>query len=366
MDVYLARARVKDFRNWWVPKESLLEKMERLFYASGLNSLVENGTKVGVKLHMGEPGNVHYMRPVYAWKLVDILKDLGAEPVGLETTGLGIDPGRTSASKHIEAARRNGFTEETLGAPLTIVDGEKGLDMVEMDGIPVAKGILELDSLMILSHATAHIQAGFGGALKNLALGCVAKPGKFRAHHEGKPSINTDDCTSCGECIKVCTADAISGEPLMITEDCILCGDCLGICPEGAIKAEFTSAETLSKRIAENSAGVVKALDKRLGYLTLLMDVLPHCDCHPHSDIPVVPDIGILASMDPVAIDKAAVDLINSSPGVHGSEAEVVGALNEGVDRLTKLNPNTKWAIQIEEAEMLGIGKKEYEIEEVT
>ncbi|MFQ5815706.1 MAG: DUF362 domain-containing protein [Candidatus Hydrothermarchaeaceae archaeon] len=365
MEVYLSRARVREFRRWWVPGESLLEKMERLFHAAGLDGLVEKGSRVGIKLHMGEPGHVHYMRPVYAWKLVDILKNLGAETVVVETCGLGTIPGRTSASKHMEAARRNGFTEETMGAPLLIADGEEGLDMVYVDGIPVAEGIVGLDSLMVLSHATGHIQAGFGGALKNLALGCVAKPGKFRVHHEGRPRIDADACDSCGECIAVCPADAIASEPVRITEDCILCGGCADACPEGAIKAEIASAKTLSKRIAENAAGVVKALNGHLGYLTLMMDILPHCDCHPHSDIPVVPDIGILASRDPVGIDMAAVDLINTAPGLPGSEAEALGTLEGEVDILTKLNPNTRWAIQMEEAERLGLGRMEYELAEV-
>ncbi len=365
MDVHLARARVREFRRWWLPEESLLEKMEKLFYAAKLDRLVEKGSRVGIKLHMGEPGNVHHLRPIYAWRLVSVLKNLGCEPVIVETCGMGTVPGRTSASKHLEAAKRNGFTEEVIGAPFLIADGEDGVDSHYIDGIPVAKGISELDSMMVLSHATGHIQAGFGGALKNIALGCVAKPGKYRVHHEGKPRIDAKICNHCGECIAVCPADAIAGEPLRITKDCILCGDCLDACPEGAIRARVTSAEVLSKRIAENAAGVVKALGGRMGYITLLTDVLPHCDCHPYSDIPIVPDIGILASRDPVGIDKAAIDLINASPGIPGSEADSVDALKGGMDRLTKLNPRTRWAVQLEEAERLGIGKMGYELKEL-
>lgn len=365
MNVYFARARVKNFRRWWLPQESLLGRMEELFHAEGLEGLLKTGPRIGVKIHMGEPGNVHYLRPVYAWKLVDIIKRLGGRPTIIETCGLGKVPGRTSASKHLEAAKRNGFTKETIGASLSIADGKVGLDMVNLDGIPVAKGVSRLDSMVVLSHATGHIQSGFGGALKNIALGCVAKPGKYRVHHEGAPWIDNESCTSCGECVALCPAEAVTGKPLQINEDCILCGDCIDACPVYAIHADFTSAATLSKRIAENAAGVVKALRGNLGYITLLMDVLPHCDCHPHSDIPIVPDIGILASRDPVAIDKAAIDLINASPGIPGSEAEAVGALKGGIDRLTMVNPKSRWPVQLEEAERRGLGKMRYELKEI-
>ncbi len=365
MEVYFASARVKEFRRWWVPKESILQKMEGLFFAAGLDGLVEEGEKVGIKLHMGEPGNVHYLRPVYASRLVDIITGLGGKVEVVETAGLGTTPGRTSASKHLEAARKNGFCEETLGAPLVMADGEEGLGSVEVEGVPVAKGIAELNSLLVLSHATGHIQAGFGGALKNLGLGCVAKAGKFRVHNEGRPWIDDDLCNACGDCLAVCTAEAISGEPLKIGEECVICGSCPDVCGRGAISTKMTSPKEVSRRVAENTAGVVKALDGRLGYLNILMDVLPHCDCHPHSDIPIIPDIGILASQDPVAIDQASIDMIKSAPGVVGSEAEDSAALDPGMDKLQLINPETKWWVQLETAEEMGLGEREYSLEEL-
>jgi hypothetical protein len=351
-EVHFASSRVKDFRQWWVPKESLLEKMEQVFFSASLDKIVEKGSKVGIKVHFGEPGDVHYIRPAYVSRLVDIIKGFEAKPVVVETAGLGWRPGRTSKEKHLLAARKNGFCEETIGAPILIADGDDGLDGTGGD-IPVAKGIAELDSLFFLSHATGHIQAGFGGAIKNLGVGCVTKTGKFRIHFEGTPKINEEQCDSCGKCVDACPADAV--KPPVINETaCLLCNVCLDVCDRNAVKVNLNDKETLAARIAENAKAVADVLGENIGYINLLVDIIPHCDCHPHSDIPVVPDIGVLASKDPVAIDMASIDLINEAPGIDGS------AFEGGEDKLTTINPSTNWSIQLDTAEKSGIGKKEY------
>ncbi|MEE8168234.1 MAG: DUF362 domain-containing protein [Candidatus Hydrothermarchaeales archaeon] len=363
MDVYFASARVREFRKWWLPEESLVQKMEKLFFSARLNKLVSKGDNVGLKLHVGEPGNVHYLRPIYASKLVDILKELGGRVSVIETSGLGTVPGRTSVAKHLEAARKNGFCETTLGAPFVMVDGEDGLDSVDVKGIPVARGIVELDLLIVLSHVTGHIQAGFGGALKNLGVGCVSKAGKFRVHHKDRPRIDKKLCNVCRECISICPAGAIS-EELEIGGACVLCGSCVDVCEKEAIKTELNPRRELSKRIGENAAGVARAISNKAGYINLLMDVIPHCDCHPHSDIPIVPDIGILVSSDPVAIDQASIDLVNSTLGVVGSEAEATNAMAAGADKFELINPGTDWQMQLKTAEELGLGRREYRLKE--
>jgi hypothetical protein len=363
-DVFFASSRVREFRRWWVPEESLLVKMERVFREAGLDALVSRGGRIGIKLHMGEPGNVHYLRPIYATRMVDLLRSLGGEPELIETSGLGWLAGRTSAERHREAARRNGFCEETVGAPLVMVDGEDGLAAVQRGGVAVAAGMQDLDGLVVLSHATAHIQAGFGGAIKNLGLGCVAKPAKFRVHFEGKPTIDRARCTACGECVDACPAGAISRDPVEIhPEDCVGCNLCLDLCRERAVRTQGTTTEETARRTAENAAAVVKVVGKgKIGYLTLLVDILPHCDCHPHSDVPMVPDLGVLSSKDPVAIDRAAIDLINAAPGIRGTASEDSGALKPGIDRLQKVNPQTHWRLQLEEAEKRGLGTQGYEL----
>jgi hypothetical protein len=355
--VYFASSRVPNFREWWVPEQSLLKKMERVFFSAGLDGITEG--IVGIKVHMGEPGDVHYLRPVYVSKMVDIIRNLGGKPMVVETSGLGWTPGRTSASKQLEAARRNGFSEGTLGAPIVLMDGEMGMETAE--GSVVARGLSSLDSLMVLSHVTGHIQAGYGGAIKNLGLGCVAKIGKYRVHFEGLPRIN-EKCDMCGECLDICPVDAIKEG--VITEKCVGCIACVDICPRGAVKIKETSLGRLSVRIAENASEVVKMATK-VGYINLLVDVLPHCDCHPHSDIPIIPDLGVLSSLDPVAIDKASIDLLNSAPGILFSEAEKAGALDPGTDKLSLINPETNWKLQLKTAEKLGMGRQEYNLIEL-
>lgn len=354
--VYYASSRVPNFRDWWVPEQSLLRKMEKVFFTAGLDEMVEG--KVGIKVHLGEPGDVHYLRPAYVSRMVDIIKGLGGEPMVVETSGLGWTPGRTSASKHLESARRNGFCEETIGAPIVMVDGDMGVDGLE--GSVVARGLGAIDSMIVMSHSTGHIQAGYGGAIKNLGLGCVTKTGKYRVHFEGIPKIS-EKCDLCGECLSVCPVDAIEGN--VITERCVGCIACVDVCGKGAVKIKEAPLEKLSRKIAENASEVVKVVG-RIGYINLLVDVLPHCDCHPHSDIPIAPDIGVLSSLDPVAIDRASIDLINKSPGILSSEAEEVGALEPGLDKFALINPRTNWRLQLQTAERKGMGKQDYELVE--
>ncbi len=352
-DVHFASARVKDFRKWWVPKGSLLSKMESVFISAGLDKLVKEGGSVGIKVHFGEPGDVHYLRPAYVSKLVDIIKGLGGKPVIVETAGLGWKPGRTSREKHLRAAAKNGFSEETIGAPIKIADGDDGLDGTGGE-IPVAKGIADLDALIFLSHVTGHIQAGLGGAVKNLGVGCVTKPGKYRIHFDGPLKIDTELCDECGKCVEECPVPGAVKPPVINETVCLPCNVCLDVCDRRAVKVNILDFETMPKRIAENAKAVVDVLGDKIGYINLLVDVIPHCDCHPHSDIPVVPDLGVLASLDPVAIDVACVDLINEAPGIEGS------AFEGGEDKFTAINPKTNWKIQLNTAVELGVGKKEY------
>jgi len=336
--VFFAGAKAKNYKLWWDPGSSMLAKLERVFFAGGMDKICKG--KVGIKMHFGEPGNTHYIRPAYAGKLVELIKKSGGKPVFIETSGLGSLAGRTTAKLHLEAARKNGFTKETVGAEIVMIDGKNGMESINEKTL-VAKGIKELDSLIVLSHLTAHIQAGVGGAIKNVGVGCVNKVGKYKVHHTGPPKIEKSLCSKCNKCIEVCPVEGAI-EEYEITEKCKPCGACIDACPEHAIKAEWKSSKEVALQIAENAAEVLKYV-KKASYITLAIDILPHCDCHPFSDTPFVPDIGIIASDDIVAIDRASIDLV-------------------GKEKFYKLHPQTCPELQVEKSEELGIGSQKYEI----
>ncbi|MFV2041454.1 MAG: DUF362 domain-containing protein, partial [Candidatus Hydrothermarchaeales archaeon] len=356
--VYSASARVPDYQTWWLPRESMLRKMERVFYACKLDGLCAG--EVALKIHMGEPGDTHYIRPAFAGALAGLIKKEGGNPTVIETSGMGWIAGRTSEKRHLDAARRNGFTEETIGAGIRMIDGELGLDTIP--GSVVARGISDFDSMIVLSHVTGHVQAGFGGAIKNVGLGCVTKSGKYRVHHSVPPKIDLEKCTCCDECIKICPSDAV--KDYIITKECSLCSLCLDVCESCAISAAFRGKISLTEMIADNASEVLRHMDST-GFINLAIDVLPHCDCHPFSDVPLVPDIGVLASRDPIAVDRASIDLVNSSPGSPGSSAEDHRAAAEGIDKFNAVNPKTSWKAQLKRAEELGIGSQRYTLENV-
>jgi uncharacterized Fe-S center protein len=356
--VYFVSARVPDYQTWWRPKASMVKKMERVFYECGLSEICRG--EVALKLHLGEPGDTHYLRPIFAATLVDLIKKEGGKPTVIETSGMGWIAGRTSETRHLEAARRNGFTSETLGAEIRMIDGRQGLD--SLPGSVVAKGLTDFDSMIVLSHVTGHIQAGFGGAIKNIGLGCVTKPGKYRVHHHVTPEIELEKCTGCDECINICPSDAIKN--YVVTNDCTFCSLCLDVCEPCALTAAFRDKISLTKMISDNAAEVLEHIDST-GFINLAIDVLPHCDCHPFSDVPMVPDVGVFASTDPLALDRACIDKVNDSPGSPVSSTEDRHALSEGDDKFNAVNPHTSWKVQLQRAEALGIGSQTYELKVV-
>jgi uncharacterized Fe-S center protein len=354
--VYFASARVPEYQRWWLPKASMTKKMERVFYACNLQDVCTG--EVALKLHMGEPGDTHYIRPIFAATLVDLIKKEGGTPTVIETSGMGWLANRTSEEKHLEAARRNGFSKETIGADIKMIDGELGLDAIP-DSV-VAAGLSYFDTMLVLSHVTGHIQAGFGGAIKNIGLGCVTKSGKYKVHYVDRPQIDKEKCTKCDACIEICPSEAV--ENYEVTDSCTSCSLCLDVCKPGAINADFRNPIDLTKTISDNAAEVLRHVDS-IGFINLAIDVLPHCDCHPFSDLPMVPDIGVLASHDPLAVDRASIDKVNESKGVHGSSADDASVLDSGTDKFTAVNTHTSWKEQLARAKELGIGSQKYEIE---
>ncbi len=355
MMVYFVSSRVKNYLEWWQPDKSLLTKLEKLFFEAGFDKILKG--KVGIKLHFGEYGNVHYIRPVFVHKIVEILKELDLEPELIETCGLGAISRRSTAKKHLEVAKKHGFCEHCLGVKINIIDGEYGLDFIEYKGTYIAKGLKNYDSLLIMSHVKGHVQAGFGGAIKNIGLGLVAKPSKYYVHFDGYPKINDDKCIKCNSCIKSCPVNAIENYKI-IENKCLKCNVCVDVCEKKAIEVKPVDNITLNKRIVENVKNVLEFFGKEhVVYINFLLDIIPHCDCHPFSDIPIVPDIGILASKDIVSVDKASIDLINNTFGIIGSSISLSN-IKKGEKKF--INPNTNYEIQIEYAHRIKLGNKNY------
>ncbi len=372
------------------PQESLLKKMERLLEESGVLDVVDKGDLVAIKIHFGEPGNYRFIRPQFVRVVVEKVKEKGGVPFVTDTTGVGYQGARGDAKRCLEAAYMHGYTPETLGAPIVVADGMLGFSgvKVRVDGIKlreveIASAIADADALISVAHAKGHPRTGLGGALKNLALGCVTKRTKAKIHLTGPPKVDLSKCDGCGECVKFCPLGAIDIDPeigkAVIDESVCAWGcGCWSACPRKAIsgwfKLHFPSNTEVSVRVADAAKAVIDYLGKdKVSFVNVVMDVTPHCDCFGYGDLPIVPDIGILASMDPVAIDKASIDLINQAPGIPGSAAEEIGVMEPGKDKLSALvnyGPFKRflkagppdWKSMLEAAVKLGLGSIDYEL----
>lgn len=354
-------------------KSSLLDKVEALLEALKLRDRFRKGALVAVKLHFGEAGNLAYLRPQWVRRVVDYLKGLETKPFLTDTNTL-YRGSRSDSVVHLETAIRNGFDFAVVGAPIVIADGLRGntYEEVELD-LPVlkkfylAKEVMRADGLVVLTHFKGHELSGFGGALKNVGMGCAARKGKLEQHSTVAPKIDKKRCVACGTCREFCPVEApepvegVKKPRYRINEKrCIGCGECIAVCPQEAIKVQWNEkAEIFMKKMTEYAAALLSSKKGRAFFLNFILQVSPTCDCYPFNDYPLVRDIGILASEDPVAIDQASVDLVNQEPGLPGSK---VGEVAPGEDKFRKLYPQLAWEITLDHAEKIGLGTRKYEL----
>ncbi len=319
---------------------SLLHKVSDLFDRAGGPAVFRKGDRVAVKVHFGEEGNTSYLEPSFARLLVKKLKELGARPFLTDTNTL-YRGGRHRTKDHLLTARKHGFSEETIGAPIVIADKFVKLEGAFPGGgtIRVAKAVLEADGLLVVTHVTGHMLFGLGGAVKNVSMGCASPVGKQNMHSDLKPKVNPKKCVACGTCVEYCPVKAIvlkKGEKARIRKKvCIGCGECITVCPAGAIPPLW---KTEPGRLAEKSAAYARAvLGKKLDRLlcfNFLIGVAPDCDCCDWSEPPFVPDLGVLASRDIVAIDQASADLVLKAPLIPGCRA-VATKINVSKKKIT-------------------------------
>ena len=349
--------------------ESTTAKVQRLFDRAGFVDVVAKDDRTAIKLHFGERGNDGYISPVYVRQIVDKVKACGGLPFLTDTNTLYLGS-RSNAVDHITTAILHGFDFAVTGAPIIIADGLFGKNVAQVkieknhfSTVAIAGDIALADSMIVMSHFKGHNVAGFGGAIKNLAMGC-APPGGKRAQHNARPFTVPDRCTGCGTCAEVCpeTAITIEKKRSVIDRDlCIGCFDCMHVCPEQAIDIDWeTEIPVFIERMVEHAYGAVKAKQGKTGYMNFLIRITPDCDCFPFSDTPIVPDIGILASRDPVAIDAASYDLVNQQTGF--TDSLLIAHHHKGGDKFKGVHAQTDGFRQLKYAEEIGMGSCTYDL----
>ena len=346
-------------------QENLQQKLSRLLLTAGIDQIDFQNKFVAIKLHFGEPGNLAYLRPNYARTVVDLVKQLGGRPFLTDCNTL-YPGGRKNALEHLESAYQNGFNPYNLGCHLLIGDGLKGTDDVEVpvDGsyvkaAKIGRALMDADIVISLTHFKGHEAAGFGGAIKNIGMGGGSRAGKMEMHSAGKPFIHEDRCVGCGACRKACAHDAPvpKGKIMFIDhEKCVGCGRCIGQCPVDAIDAANDESNTiLNCKMAEYTKAVLQ--DRPHFHISLVADVSPFCDCYGVNDVPIIPDVGMFASFDPVALDRACADACNKMP----RNADAYRGTEQG-DLFASTHPGTDWEAQLRHGEKIGLGTERYEL----
>lgn len=348
--------------------DSILEKFHRLVKRAGLDEIDFRDKFVAIKLHFGEVGNMAFLRQQYARVLCDHIKEKGGKPFLTDCNTLYVGY-RNNALNHLDAAYMNGYNPLATGVHTIIADGLRGTDerVIPVEGgeyvkeAKIGAAIAEADVFISLSHFKGHINAGFGGAIKNIGMGCGSKKGKMEMHSSGTPEIWTEECIGCGMCVRNCANDGVHivDKKAVIDEShCLGCGYCIAYCPKGAIMTKWDEAKpVMNKKIAEYTKAVLDG--KPNFHINMVVDVSPECDCDSCNDIPVIPDVGMFASFDPVALDQACADMANKQPVIPGS---VAAHKAQNCELFRSIHPDTDWECGLDHAEKLGIGVRSYEL----
>ena len=354
-------------------------KLKKLIKAAGIGNIEMDGRFVAIKMHFGELGNVSFLRPNFAKAVVDVVKELGGKPFLTDCNTMY--PGfRKNALEHLYCAWENGFTPLSAGCPIIIADGLKGTDDVEVPvpggeyvkAAKIGRAIMDADVFISLTHFKGHEMTGFGGAIKNIGMGCGSRAGKTEQHSSSKPEINPDLCRGCRRCQRECANgglefDSASRKMTVNYDNCVGCGRCLGACNFDAIEfCQGNGPELLNLRMAEYAKAVVHGRPQF--HISLIVDVSPNCDCHSENDAPILPDIGMFASFDPLALDQACVDACEKCEPLPNSQ------LSDNIhshgfvdhhDHFRNSRPETEWKSCLEHSEKIGLGSRSYELIEI-
>ena len=356
--------------------EGLPTKLKRLIKAAGIGDIDMDGKFVAVKMHFGELGNLSFLRPNYARAIVDVVKELGGVPFLTDCNTLY--PGsRKNAIEHLYCAWENGFTPMTVGCPVIIGDGLKGTDDIEVpveggeyiDKAMIGRAVMDADVFISLSHFKGHETTGFGGAIKNIGMGCGSRAGKKAQHMNGQPEIDPELCRGCRACLRECANDGLSFDEStrkmsINTQNCVGCGRCIGACNFDAIAfANYAATKDLNCRMAEYTKAVIQ--NRPNFHVSLIVDVSPNCDCHAENDAPILPNIGMFASFDPLALDQACVDAcLKATPLPNSQLAEAMEKEDfcDHHDHFENTTLNSEYKTCLAHAEKIGLGTRDYEI----
>ena len=350
-------------------KRSMIERAGKLLVRAGLAEAIDEGDLVAVKLHFGEQGNTGFVHPVYLREVVRRIREAGGKPFLTDANTLYRGE-RANAVDHLACAIHNGFSFATVDAPLVIADGLDGREAVDVpvagkhfDSVRIGSAAVHADAMVVVTHVKGHEATGFGGALKNVGMGLGCRSAKQRMHADFRPEVTAEECTACARCVKWCPVGAITIGPDRVAtidyEVCYGCGECVAACPYGAITTQWkTDATMIQEKIVEHVVGALAGKEGKVVYLSFVTAVSPDCDCWSFSDAPIVPDQGMLASTDIVAIEQAAYDLVTAAPGLSGSRGEGMAAGEDKFSVITGVDGTRAIAY----AEEMGLGSRGYEL----
>lgn len=369
------------FINLRSSKLSLLDRIKELTESAGIKNVVKKRGLTAVKLHFGERGNTAFIRPLLLRPIVDAVRDAGGKPFLTDTGTLYVGT-RGNAIDHLTTAVLNGFDYSVVGAPIIIADGIDGRDEVDIPvklrrfkEVHIASTIVRADAMISVAHFKLHDSAGFGGAIKNLGMGCASRRGKMAQHSEVAPEVVSKKCIGCGACLERCAHGAITLVDRQAESSefkaaktakvdpklCVGCAACVHTCPQGAMSINWErDFPRFMERMVEYAIGSIKGKERNILYINFLTQITPACDCYPFSDAPIVADIGIVASRDPVAIDQACMDLLNAQPPLQSSCLK--DAPNADTDKVRAVYKKINWQHQLIYAEKLGLGTRTYNL----
>ena len=359
-----------------VGSTGLIGKLRTLMQQAGIDHIDMDGKFVAIKMHFGELGNLSFLRPNYARAVADMVKEMGGKPFLTDCNTMY--PGsRKNALEHLECAWQNGFTPLTVGCPVIIGDGLKGTDDVSVpvnggeyiQEAKIGRAIMDADVFISLTHFKGHEMTGFGGAIKNIGMGCGSRAGKKDQHSSGKPTIYEDLCRGCRRCLRECANDGLTfnewtKKMSVNLDNCVGCGRCLGACNFDAIDfLQNNAAIDLNRRMVEYAKAVV---DGRPNFhISLVMDISPNCDCHSENDAPILPDIGMFTSFDPIALDQACADAcLKATPLPNSQLSDNMAKFGfvDYCDHFVNCRPESEWKSCLEHGEKIGLGTREYEL----